>query len=118
AFAVDPFEIQVYQGDINRALQPGLELHTNFVAAGRKSAAFPGEAVPDRTMRTTLEPSLGLLEWWELGAYLQMATARGQAHFGGFKLRTKFVVPQPKTGAFTLGLNMELGRGVAVLGSS
>jgi hypothetical protein len=119
AWAVDPFEIQVYEGDINDPLQPGLELHSNFVADGRTEAAFPGEAVPDHTWRTTLEPSFGVLEWWELGAYLQFATApsRGEAHFGGWKLRSKFIVPARLTGAFTFGLNMEVGRGVAALGS-
>ena len=119
AWAVDPFEIQVYEGDINDPLQPGLELHSNFVASGRRASAFPGEAVPNHTWRTTLEPSLGLLEWWELGAYLQLATApsRSEAHFGGWKLRSKLIVPRRWTGAFTLGLNMEVGRGVAALGS-
>jgi hypothetical protein len=120
ARAVDPFEIQVYEGDINEPLQPGLELHTNFVADGRRTPAFPGEAVPHHTLRTTLEPSLGLRAWWELGAYLQLATAptRGQAHFGGFKLRSKFVVARRATGAFTLGVNFEVGRGTAALGSA
>jgi hypothetical protein len=119
AWAVDPFEIQVYEGDINQQLQAGLEVHTNFVASGRRDAAFPGEAVPHHTWRTTLEPSFGVLAWWELGAYLQLATApsRSEAHFGGFKLRSKFVVPRHRTGDFTLGLNMEVGRGVAPLGS-
>jgi hypothetical protein len=117
AWAVDPFEIQVYEGDINDPLQAGLEVHSNFVADGRKAAAFAGEAVPHHTWRTTLEPSFGVLAWWELGFYLQLATApsRSEAHFGGFKLRSKFVVP--RTGAFILGLNMEVGRGVAALGS-
>jgi hypothetical protein len=120
ARAVDPFEIQVYEGDINDPLQPGLELHTNFVADGRSAPAFPGEAVPQHTLRTTLEPSLGLLKWWELGAYLQLASApgRGEAHFGGFKLRSKFVVPRRATGRFTLGVNFEVGRGTAALGSA
>lgn len=119
AWAVDPFEIQVYEGDINEPLQAGLEVHSNFVASGRRSPAFTGEAVPHHTWRTTLEPSFGLLDWWELGAYLQLATApsRSETHFGGFKLRSKFVVPRPRTGDFTLGLNLEVGRGVAALGS-
>jgi hypothetical protein len=119
AWAVDPFEIQVYEGDINDPLQAGLELHTNFVAGGRKMPSFPSEVVPDGTLHLTLEPSFGLLEWWELGAYLQVAAApeRSQALFGGFKLRSKFVVPQRRTGAWRLGLNMEVGRGVPRLGS-
>jgi hypothetical protein len=120
ARAVDPFEIQVYEGDINDPLQAGLELHTNFVAAGRAAEAFPGEAVPDGSLRVTLEPSFGVLRWWELGAYLQLATApaRSQAHWGGFKLRSKLVAPFRAGGLVTFGLNIEVGRGVAVLGSN
>jgi hypothetical protein len=120
ARAVDPFEIQVYEGDINEPLQPGLEVHTNFVASGRQTPAFAGEEVPHGSWRTTLEPSIGLLEWWELGAYLQFMTApsRSEAHFGGFKLRSKFVVPRRTGDVFTLGLNIEVGRGVTVLGSA
>jgi hypothetical protein len=120
AGAVDIFEIQVYEGDINHARQAGVELHTNFVAAGRAAPAFDGEAVPDRSLRLTVEPSLGVLPFWELGAYLQLDTApgRSQAHFGGYKLRSKLVIPREHTGHFTVGLNMEVGRGVAVLGSN
>jgi hypothetical protein len=119
ARGVDIFEIQVYQGEINDAGQAGVELHTNFVAAGRAAPVFAGEAVPNRSLRLTIEPSFGVLRFWELGAYLQLATApgRSQAHFGGYKLRSKLVVPRERTGRWTVGLNMEVGRGVAVLGS-
>jgi hypothetical protein len=119
ARAVDIFEIQVYEGDINPAGHAGLELHTNFVAAGRAAPAFPGEMVPDRSLRLTLEPSLGVFSFWELGAYLQLTTAPGRSQwaFGGYKLRSKLIVPRERTGRFTLGLNFEVGRGVAVLGS-
>src|SRR5205814_868799 len=87
AGAVDIFEIQVYDGAINEARQAGLELHTNFVAAGRAAPEFPGELVPNHALRLTLEPSLGVLPFWELGAYFQIATTPGQsqAHFGGGK---------------------------------
>jgi hypothetical protein len=119
AHAVDVFEIQVYDGAINGARQAGIELHTNFVAAGRELPQFPGEAVPNHSLRLTLEPSLGLLPFWELGAYLQVATSPGepQAHFGGGKLRSKLMVPRARTGEVVLGLNMEVGRGARVLGS-
>ena len=119
ARAVDIFEIQVYQGDINDAGQAGVELHTNFVARGRATAEFDGEEIPDRSLRFTLEPSYGVLPFWELGAYLQLETApsRGRAQFGGFKLRSKFVLPRGRTGPFILGLNLEVGRGVAALGT-
>src|SRR5262245_27267654 len=78
AWAVDPYEVQVYEGDINDPRQPGVELHANTSA---------------RTLRLTLEPSFGVLEWWELGAYLQSATTFGPTdpEFAGFKLRSKFV---------------------------
>jgi hypothetical protein len=120
AHAVDVFEIQVYDGAINDPRQAGIELHTNFVAAGREVPDFPGEAVPNHALRLTLEPSLGVLPFWELGAYFQVATSPGesQAHFGGGKLRSKLMVPRAHTGPFVLGLNMEVGRGVRVLGSS
>jgi hypothetical protein len=119
AGAVDIFEIQVYDGAINEARQAGLELHTNFVAAGRAAPEFAGELVPNHALRLTLEPSLGVLPFWELGAYFQIATTPGQsqAHFGGGKLRSKLVVPRARTAPFVFGLNMEVGRGVAVLGS-
>src|SRR5207253_431205 len=90
AAAVDPFEIQVYQGDINEPLQAGLELHSNFVASGHGAAA-PGELGSQHMWRETLEPSFGVLSWWELGAYLQFLVGEGEAHFGGYKLRSKFV---------------------------
>lgn len=118
ARAVDRFEIQVYEGDIDEIGQAGLELHSNFVAAGRSTPVFDGEAVPDHAFHFTLEPSLGLLSFWELGAYLQFVTApsRSEASFGGFKLRSKFIAPS--SGPFIFGLNIEVGRGVHVLGSS
>jgi hypothetical protein len=116
---VDVFEIQVYEGDINQPGQPGLELHTNFVADGRRQAQ-PGGVAPHHLLRTTLEPSFGVLPWWELGAYLQVGVeaGAGRSHFGGFKLRTKFVVPRDRTGDFVLGLNVELGRGGAAFGDA
>jgi hypothetical protein len=119
AHAVDPFEIQVYEGDSNAAGQVGLELHSNFVGQGRSTPAFVGEAVPEHSFHFTLEPSLGVLPFWELGAYLQFVTApwRSQADFGGFKLRSKFIAPHAPTSAFTYGLNLEVGHGVRVLGS-
>jgi hypothetical protein len=119
ARAVDPFEIQVYEGDINDPLQAGLELHSNFVARGR-DAGEPGQIGSHHQWRETLEPSFGVLPWWELGAYLQLLVepGEGRAHFGGFKLRSKFVVPRALTGDFVVGLNMELGRGAEVYGGA
>ena len=120
ARAVDPFEIQVYEGDINDSGQLGLEVHANLVPVGRTTPEPPARVAPDDVFRLTLEPSLGILEWWEIGAYLQMALEPGgpAGHFGGFKLRSKFIVPRRLTGALIVGLNVEVGRGAAVFGAT
>jgi hypothetical protein len=120
AFAIDAFEIQVYEGDADKTGQAGVELHSNYTASGRKSAAFAGEVVPDGLLRLTLEPSYGVTGWWELGAYLQTATAVGDfaGHWAGFKLRTKFIAPAPRTAPLVMGVNFEIGRGAAALGTA
>ncbi len=117
--AIDPMEIQVYQGEINDPGQAGIELHTNYVGRGRSTAAFAGELVPDRRLHMTLEPSFGLSRWWELGVYLQMAAAPGRldAAFGGLKLRSKIVAPRVRTAPFVVGVNVEVGRGTKALGT-
>jgi hypothetical protein len=114
ARAVDHFEIQVYEGDINAPHRFGLEVHSN-VAIPRASVPGPWTPASASLLRITLEPSYGLLEWWELGAYLQTAFELGQTrgHSGGFKLRSKWIVPQRLTGPFIFGINVELGRGSA-----
>jgi hypothetical protein len=120
AWALDPFEIQVYEGDINLPGRPGLEVHANFIPAGHSAPVPPARVASDNLLRLTLEPSLGLLEWWEFGAYLQFALEPGapEGHFGGFKLRSKWIVPRRLTGDFIVGLNIEVGRGAAVFGSA
>src|SRR5262249_54500624 len=57
----------------------------------------------------TLEPSLGLTPWWEIGAYLQ-STIRpdGQFDYAGVKLRSKFVRPSLAFDRVRLGLNLEV----------
>jgi hypothetical protein len=117
ARAVDAFEIQVYEGDADEPGQAGLELHSNYTASGRQQPVFAGEVVPNGLLRMTLEPSYGLFSWWELGAYLQTATDGGGPHWAGFKLRSKFIAPGARTAPFVVGVNLELGRGVAALGT-
>jgi len=111
ALAMDKFEIQVYQGEINNPGQPSAELHTNYTLAGHAQPAYVDETPPDGTLRFTLEPALGVTEWLELGAYLQaMISPSDGAQFGGWKLRTKFVVPARLRLPIVLGINVELGR--------
>jgi hypothetical protein len=111
AAAIDRFEIQVYQSDINEPGQFGLELHLNYTFQGTKEPEFQGQVPPWHAFRVTLEPAVGVTEWLELGAYLQFMTAPGGvAEFGGWKLRAKFVVPERVAGPWMLGVNVELSR--------
>jgi hypothetical protein len=108
ARAVDPFEIQVYDGTANAPGVPGLELHVNNVTVGPKVPPVTLEYPEAHETHFTLEPSLGLFSWWELGAYFQ-AALRGDAAFdyGGVKLRNKFVTPPGWDSHWRLGLNVE-----------
>ena len=110
AWAIDPFEIQVYDGSANAPGVAGLELHTNYVAAGVRDAD-PPELPMHRSAHVTLEPSLGLTRWWELGAYLQSAFRQnGTYDWAGWKLRSKFVTAEGFHPHVRLGVNLELSR--------
>lgn len=111
ALAMDKFEIQVYQGEHNAPWEPSLELHSNYTPSGHTQPAYPGETPPDRALRLTLEPALGITEWLEAGAYLQsMVSPEAGAQFAGWKARAKFVVPERLKLPVILGINVEIGR--------
>jgi hypothetical protein len=110
ARAVDPFEIQVYDGTSDAPGTPGLELHLNTVPNGRKTED-PPELAPNHQTHFTLEPSLGIEPWWELGGYLQSSlSGEGTLSYGGAKLRSKFVTPKCYIRDWRLGVNVELSR--------
>jgi hypothetical protein len=92
ALAVDPFEIQVYDGSADAPGQAGLEVHINRPKGG--------------PVHLTFEPSFGITAFWELGGYFQ--TADGE--YAGVKLRSKFVTPESFDPNFRFGLNFELSR--------
>src|ERR1700742_1445720 len=102
AHAVDPFEIQVYDGTANAPGVFGLELHLNHVATGYGTATPPEIPLRGQT-HATLEPSFGLFPWWEVGCYLQSALrADGHVDYAGAKLRSKFVTPPSLLGHLRL----------------
>jgi hypothetical protein len=108
ARAADPFEIQVYDGSANAPGEFGLELHLNHWITGHRTTA-PPELPLHRQTHATLEPSLGLFPFWEIGAYLQSALrADGTPDYAGAKLRSKFVLPRPKDDPWRFGLNIEV----------
>jgi hypothetical protein len=109
--AVDSFEIQVYQAEVNRPGHVGLEVHANHTFRGHEEREYEGEIPIGRSTRLTFEPAIGVTEWLELGAYLQTFTAPGEgAQFGGAKLRVKVVVPARLGLPLFLGVNAEIGR--------
>jgi hypothetical protein len=109
ALAVDPFEIQVYDGTANAPGVFGLELHMNTVAVGLRSSPSPPEYPQNHQSHLTLEPSLGLFPWWELGGYFETALRGedGVFDYAGIKLRNKFVTPPNWKKYWRLGLNVE-----------
>ena len=110
ARAVDPFEIQVYDATVPPPRTAGVELHMNSVVSGSR-ASVPPELPLHHQSHFTLEPSVGLTDWWEVGAYLQTALLPdGSFEYAGSKLRTKFVAPARAASAFNWGVNLEVSR--------
>ena len=108
AQALDRFEIQVYDGSADPPGTPGIELHANTVPVGLRTSV-PPELPPNHQTHLTLEPSLGLTPWWEIGGYLQSTIrADGGLDFAGVKLRSKFVRPSLAFDRFRLGVNLEV----------
>ncbi len=108
ASAVDPFEIQVYDGSSDAPGVPALELHVNTVAIGLNKSASPPEYPENHQSHFTLEPSVGLFSWWEVGGYFETALRGEQAFdYAGVKLRNKFVTPPKWNQRWRLGLNVE-----------
>jgi hypothetical protein len=108
ALATDPFEIQVYDGTADAPGVAGLELHVNRVMDGVKTFDGP-QIAPDHQSHFTLEPSLGLLPFWEIGGYFETALlADGTFAYAGVKLRSKFVTPPDFDPHVRLGLNLEV----------
>jgi hypothetical protein len=109
ARANDPFEIQVYDGTANAPGVPGIELHLNDWATGNRQS-IPPEAPLHGQFHATLEPSLGVTSFWELGAYLEGAVRADSGVFdwAGAKLRSKFVTPPSFDPHWRLGVNLEV----------
>jgi hypothetical protein len=107
AWALDPFEIQVYDGTADEVGHAGLELHLNHWRGSQPSA--PPVLPLDRQTHATLEPSYGVLPFVEVGAYLQTALlADGSFEFAGAKARVKLVTPEGWHEHLRLGANFEV----------
>ena len=110
ARAVDPFEIQVYDGGLAAPGHATLELHLNSVVSGHHEAV-PPELPSHHQWHFTAEGAIGILDWWEAGAYLQTTLLPdGSYHYAGSKLRSKFVLPERAGSPFRFGVNLEVSR--------
>jgi hypothetical protein len=108
ARAADRFEIQVYDASADKRGEAGLELHLNSFASG-STTADPPELPLAHQSHATLEPSYGITDYWEVGGYLQSAMlANGDYHYGGVKLRSKFVTTSGFSKTIRLGVNLEV----------
>ena len=106
-----PEEVQVYQDEMNKPGELGLDVHVNYVASGDGTPDYLGAESSLHRLRITPEFSLGLTKTLELGAYLPLATiARdGKLRVDGAKMRLKFIAPHQAQG-FYWGANLEIGR--------
>jgi hypothetical protein len=107
-----PEEIQVYQDEINKAGEIGLDLHLNTVADGDRGIDYAGAEPSLHRWRATPEFSLGLGRGFEAGLYLPLATVASDGVFRaeGAKIRLKWIAPHDETKGFYWGGNFEIGR--------
>lgn len=111
AQALDAFEIQVYNGDIDPVGESSLEIHLNTVPAGKTEPEWPGQIPLHHLSHLTFEFAHGVTRYWEVGAYFQTAMeANGRGHYSGTKLRSKWVRPRTGNDPYHLGLNMEISK--------
>jgi hypothetical protein len=107
AFAIDFYEIQIYD---THTAAPGdlvLELHSNTVnsATGEQAKA----ALSPYQIHETLEASYGLLQWLEVGQYLATAKlGNGEYEYAGARTKVHFGVPQTFDWPVRFGGNVEL----------
>ena len=113
--AVVQDEIQVYDDDINKPGETGLEVHVNTTPSGRRLPDYPREVVPNHGLRITPEWSYGVSKDFEVGLYapLVQRDGTGDWHLVGSKLRMKYLPFQLGEGqesGWFAGANWELSR--------
>lgn len=110
-----PEEVQVYEDDMDKPGQFGLDVHNSYVWGAPSALEYPGEQQPDYRYRITPEFSYGLTPNVELGLYLPLASIANNAlDVDGAKVRVKYIAPKPSgpdgSGQdWYWGVNFELG---------
>lgn len=107
-----PEEVQVYQDEINKNGEIGLDIHLNTVADGSAGTDYVGAEPSLHRWRATPEFSLGLGGGFEAGLYLPLATLApdGPLRAAGAKVRLKWIAPHDEAKGFYWGGNFEIGR--------
>ena len=107
-----PEEIQVYEDDMDKPGQFGLDVHNNYVFGRASPLEYPGQQQSDYRYRLTPEFSYGLTQNIELGLYLPLATFDEHGRFDGRgeKVRIKYIAPRPANQNWYWGANFEIGR--------
>jgi len=102
-------EIQVYDGHLADPGVFNLTLHSNYIAKGSKSPAFPGGLVANHSFNGVPEWAYGVTNWFEAGLYLPLYSDTPAHGFGfnGFKLRALFAEPDAAQKTFVYGVNFE-----------
>ena len=104
-------EIQVYTDDLDARGESGVEIHINTTPSGRSTPNYAGDVPPYHGVRFTPEFSWGLGHGFDWGLYLPSTTdADGNYHFGGAKLRVKWLPIRAAEGGsgWYAGVNNEL----------
>jgi len=102
-------EIQVYTAEIAAKGVFNLTLHTNFIADGNPTPAFPGAVTADHSLNGVPEWAYGVATWFEAGLYMPLYSRDRTMGWGlnGYKLRALFVVPHAADRKFVFGANFE-----------
>src|SRR5260221_1090799 len=103
-------EIQVYDGGLAEKGVFNLTVHTNFIADGLKTPAFPGAVAAHHSVNGVPEWAYGVNKWFEAGLYLPLYSRDTTPGWGldGFKLRPLCAVPNSDDRGFFYGANFEI----------
>jgi hypothetical protein len=109
AHAQDNYEIQVYGAE---TVPPGttmLELHTNFIAEGRKTVV-DGLLPTQHSVHETIELTHGFTDWFETGFYVfNSIQSDGGWQWVGDHIRPRVRVPESWHWPVGVSLSQEIG---------
>ena len=107
AWAIDFYEIQIYETETTPQGRFELELHSNTVTTATGTLAK--EQLNPYQVHETLEGTYGLLPWLEVGQYFATAKfSNGNYGYAGSRTKMHFGIPQTFDWPVKFGGNIEL----------